>query len=282
MTPTIHETRPDESIPTIVRNWLSEGDRQLVVAAGGDGTVREVIDGLVGSPTPLLIVPLGTANVLARALGIPRGPGDALDAVLPPGRATPGSDGSETPGCGITSVPLDVMRHDSRHFVLTISVGMTARSVAGTSRADKRRLGSLAYLWRVVKSVPGATAREFDVAVDGEHRRVRATDVVVTNGIFLEDFPAVLGSRESYRDGRVEVHAIHGRSFWEYLRFAARRLAGVRREADRFDVLSATREVRITSLAGTLHVQGDGEVLAPPPVAITVVPRAVRVAVPRE
>lgn len=282
VTPTIHETRPNESVPALVREWIADGGeaRRLVVAAGGDGTIREVIDGLVGSLVPLVIVPTGTANVLARALGIPLDPDAALAAILRAGAGGPGV--AHVTSTSVASVPLDVMRHDSRHFVLTISVGMTARSVAGTSRTDKRRFGSLAYLWRVVESVSGTAVREFDVTIDGEPRRVRASDIVVTNGIFLEDFPAVLGSRESYRDGRLEVHAIHGRSLWDYLRFGAHRLVGVRRDADRFDVMTATREVRIASPDGTVHVQGDGEVLAPPPVTITVVPRAIQVAVPGE
>jgi diacylglycerol kinase (ATP) len=284
VTASFHETQPEESVAAIVREWLADGgeDRRLVVAAGGDGTIREVIDGLVGSPIPLVIVPTGTANVLARALGIPLQSGEALEAVLSPGSAARGTEGSGTGAVDITSVPLDVMRHDSRHFVLTISVGMTARSVAGTSRTDKRRFGFLAYIWRVVEGVAGAGVREFDVTIDGIRRRLRATDVVVTNGILLQEVPAILGSRESYRDGRLEVHAIHGRSLWDYLTFGVQRLLGVRRGMDRYEVITAAREVRIECLAGTAHVQGDGEVLGPPPVSISVEPRAVRVAVPRE
>ncbi len=60
--------RPGHAVE-IARDWASDGNTYLIVAAGGDGTIREVAEGLVGTDMPMGIIPAGTANVLARELG---------------------------------------------------------------------------------------------------------------------------------------------------------------------------------------------------------------------
>src|SRR5215213_11490302 len=68
----IYETtgQTEENIKQLVRNAVKQGF-QLFISAGGDGTLTSVIDGLVGSDIPLMIIPTGTWNALARALDIP-------------------------------------------------------------------------------------------------------------------------------------------------------------------------------------------------------------------
>src|SRR5947209_6403081 len=72
----VHEIREGDDLGAVVRDRLARGV-DLVIAAGGDGTVSAVANALVGSGTPMGIIPLGTANVLARELAIPLGPDDA-------------------------------------------------------------------------------------------------------------------------------------------------------------------------------------------------------------
>src|SRR4029077_2494580 len=67
----IHEVQPGQDLPGLVRSAAEQGGYSLIVAAGGDGTVSAVANGLVGTPAPVGIIPLGTTNVLARELGIP-------------------------------------------------------------------------------------------------------------------------------------------------------------------------------------------------------------------
>lgn len=107
-------------------------DIDAIVIAGGDGTVNEAVNGLSDNPDPpaLGVVPLGTANVLAVELGLPREPRRLAEmlARAPEGTVRPG-------------------RVNGHLFLIMASAGFDARVVARVSPGIKRRLGKLAYLW---------------------------------------------------------------------------------------------------------------------------------------
>lgn len=100
----------------------------VVVAAGGDGTVNEVVNGLDGYDTPLGIIPLGTANDFARQAGIPLDADHAMDVVLqrPP-------------------VRVDTLSLNGRRFLNVSSGGMAAEATAETPSEAKASLGPVAY-----------------------------------------------------------------------------------------------------------------------------------------
>ena len=113
----------------------------LVIAAGGDGTVREVAEGLLDTPVTLSILPLGTANVLSVDLGFPRETGYIMDALLA-GR--------------YQARTMDAVRIDNRVMLLRAGIGYEAEITAGTPRAEKARLGRLAYFahaWRRLRQL---------------------------------------------------------------------------------------------------------------------------------
>ncbi len=95
-----------------------------VVAAGGDGTVNEVINGLIGTPLPLALLPLGTANVLAAEIGLGLAPDTVARAIV---------EGPQRPiACG---------RAGDRHFTQMAGVGFDAQVVEHVDLALKRRIG---------------------------------------------------------------------------------------------------------------------------------------------
>ena len=115
------------------RQFVSEpGNVELLIAAGGDGTVNEVLHGLMDMPTvsrpSLAIVPLGTANDFAIACGIPRDPEKALALCM---------RGAE--------VPIDVGKANDHWFINAASSGFGAEITATTSPDLKRLLGPAAY-----------------------------------------------------------------------------------------------------------------------------------------
>lgn len=127
-----HEVTPmvtwEKGDATRFAREAAENGVTAVVAVGGDGTINEVVNGLVGTATPLGIIPLGTANDFARQVGIPDDPDHAMDVVL---RAP--------------ATTIDVGELNGRAFLNVSTGGIAAETAADASPEVKARLGALAY-----------------------------------------------------------------------------------------------------------------------------------------
>lgn len=139
----------------------------LVVAAGGDGTIAEVANGLIGSPARLGVIPLGTANVLAHELGLPFAPKSVAAALafgrtrtLWPGQAH-GADGT-------------------RLFVQMLGVGFDAQVVQNVSFTMKKFLGKGAYVAQSLRELPRYRFPEIRVRIDDTE--TAAASVIVSKG----------------------------------------------------------------------------------------------------
>ena len=105
----IYETSGEEDIKQLVRDAVKKGFK-LFISAGGDGTLSSVIDGLVGTEIPLVIIPTGTWNALARALDIPLQVDQAIDLLFQEHKIQ----------------TIDAMDVDGNYFVLSVSAGVGA------------------------------------------------------------------------------------------------------------------------------------------------------------
>ncbi len=145
----------------------ARGGTALVVAAGGDGTVAEVAAGLLGTPARLGIIPLGTANVLARELGLPMQP-RAVASMLAFGRTRPLWPGIADTACG------------SRLFVQMLGAGLDAQVVHRLPLPLKRLLGRGAYVLQTIGEAVRYNYLPLRVRVDGIE--LPAASVVVSKG----------------------------------------------------------------------------------------------------
>lgn len=135
-----------------------------IIAAGGDGTLNEVINGLAPSAIPLAFIPFGTANVFALEVGLPFDVEQACVVAL---------GGRPQPVClGLAG--------DTR-FLLMAGVGFDAEVVAGVSLGLKRRVGKLAYLVSAL-AVWLRFAGDTIEVVDEQGRRYEGTSAVIGNG----------------------------------------------------------------------------------------------------
>lgn len=231
----------------------------LVVAAGGDGTVRACAQALADRGVPLAIVPLGTANLTARALGVPARQGPALRA------AFTGRDRK-----------IDLARTgEGAVFAVMAGIGLDAAVVEGTSQALKRRLGWVAYAVAGLARLRQPPAR-FTVRLDGGPplRRTARTVVVANAGLLPGGFALLPGARLD--DGRLDVGILAPSGPWGWPLAAARVLArrpAVERFGARRAEISADTE---------LARQADGEILAPGrALSVSVCPGALVVRLPR-
>jgi len=131
----------------------------VVVAIGGDGTVRAVAEGLAGTGVPLGIIPMGTGNIFARNMDLPLGDIPALLRIALDGRDAPTDVGRLVLDRGPKG------RDEKHMFLVMAGVGFDAEMVAGADERLKRRLGWLAYFFAAIKHL-GARRIHAAVSVD--------------------------------------------------------------------------------------------------------------------
>src|SRR6476620_9575955 len=145
-------------------------DAELVVVAGGDGTIRDAAEHLIGSGVPMAIVPAGTANVFGAALGVPRGIKGAIDLIAT-GRPTSVDVGRATWGAMTDRVPGEPT--GSRAFVVACGLGFDARVMAGATPALKRQLGFGAYVVSAARQAARLRPVDFRIEADGVLHEIR-------------------------------------------------------------------------------------------------------------
>lgn len=233
----------------------------LVFAAGGDGTVRACAQAVAGTGVPLAIVPLGTGNLAARALGVPGGLGAAL--------AT-GFSGADR--------RVDLAAADGMVFAAMAGIGLDAEVVGATPRTLKHWLGWAAYAVSGVRHLTGRP-REFTVRLDGGPLLPRtARAVVVGNaGLLPGGFALLPGA--ALDDGLLDVGILAASSPLDWARVAQLVLTHSHRDTRQLERCRA-RRVEITSGA-ELPREVDGEIIAPGrSLTVTVRPGALVVRVP--
>jgi diacylglycerol kinase (ATP) len=259
----VHETSKTDKLGDIVRTRLREGF-DLAVAAGGDGTVSDVIDGLVENPKPLGIVPTGTGNLIARELGVPDDVDDAVAVIASAPR----------------SRKIDAMRIGRRMFVLNASVGISAAVIGGTTRKDKNRFGRIAYLGTTISKMFSFKPRYLAVATDGMAHEYRAVEVAIMNCGMLARMLYPKGPEIRIDDGHLDVWILGLKTIHDYPRYIRGLMLG--RPVDllaRF--INAEGSVTIRSNV-PLPVQADGDIIGTTPVDVELLPGAVTVLVPEE
>ncbi|WP_402469943.1 diacylglycerol/lipid kinase family protein [Isoptericola aurantiacus] len=266
-TPRFYETTRADPGTGQTRTALADG-ADVVVAAGGDGTVRAVAEGLVGTGTPMGIIPAGTGNLLARNLDIPlTDVADALTVVLggidrtiDVGRAqiTERAEGEEAP---------EDVDDDVAHLFLVIAgLGFDAAMVADADDQLKAKMGWVAYFLAGARHLHGRRMRAQITVDDTETVEARLRSIMVGNCGRLPGGITLLPDAE-IDDGELDVAAIDtrgGLAGWAQLfgEVVAQGL-GMHNEAPvkigRIDHTRA-RRVRIRVAEGE-QAQVDGDVL---------------------
>jgi len=257
----IHETQRGAAFGDVVRTRLRDGF-DLVVAAGGDGTVSAVIDGLAGAEIPLGIIPTGTANLIARELNIPLGVDESAALIARAPRAR----------------RIDAMRIGNRVYVLIAGVGISASVAAGTTRRNKSRFGLIAYLGAAILRSHEFRPRHLDVTVDGTAEKHHAVEVAVANCGILAKMIFPQGPEIHVDDGHLDVWILSTKTLRDYPRYIFRIVTG-RPANPRAHFIKAERSIVIGS-AVPLPVQADGDIIGTTPVEIEVLPGALSVIVP--
>lgn len=237
----------------------AEGGADLVVAAGGDGTVCEVENGLAGSAARMGIVPLGTGNDLARHLRLPGTIDEAVGVLF---RGSP--------------TPIDVGVMNGRRFTNVAGCGFDAQ-VAACMNRDRLFKGTMAYIVATVRTLASFRAAALRLTVDDTCVETRAMMCAFANSSTYGGGMRV-APQASVCDGLLDICVVKEVGRIEFLRAFPRVFKGTHITHPKVTMLLGSR-VLIES-DRPLPMLVDGEVLGTTPAEITVEPGALTVMVP--
>jgi YegS/Rv2252/BmrU family lipid kinase len=244
----------------------AEDGVDAVAVYGGDGTIMQVVSGIVGHDIPVGLIPGGTGNLLAGNLGLPKKPEKAAIVIA---RGRPRA--------------IDLGRLDnldgSQYFSVACGSGFDAELMAYTSGAAKRRWGFAAYVARGIQLAHRATPVPYRITVDGEGFDVDATSIMVANcRQFIPPFLS-LAPGIAIDDGLLDVVVLKAKGVLQAAQVMWKMVTG---QVDGDAVRRFRgREVKVEAHPKRL-VQLDGEVGGETPFTATVLDGGLSVLVPAE
>lgn len=275
--PVINETLKDTGIKWEVSVTKKAGDAaQMAKAAadakvdavavyGGDGTLMEVMSALLESDIPLVILPGGSANVLAKELGIPK---DLKEA------------------CALIKGPSDLRSIDlgqfgKRNFGTQISLGFAAEMVKGTGRESKNKFGIWAYALSTMEALKKIKLARYQIKIDGEEHTVDGITCLIANAGNLGFSKISFDKNIDISDGLLDVVVVRKANISLYKHLITTLIK--RERPDNLELVKHWQGKEISVSANRKQiVQCDGEMLEKIPPRIRIVPSAIRVVVPKK
>ena len=240
--------------------WSRRAGIDAVAVVGGDGTLNGVAKALLLTRLPLLVLPSGSANDLARTLQIPPNIGRAVE-LLKSGRLR----------------SIDVGLANGSPFFNVASIGLGARVTGNLDAALKKALGPAAYPIATVKALLGARPFTARIRGAGWDVEVRTFQVSVGNGRYYGGGTPV-EAQAQIDDGQLDLYSLEVGDLLRLLALSPRLRAGRQRLAAQVRVGACTKFEIFTRKPQPVSLYG--EILTQTPVTFTIVPKAIRVFAP--
>lgn len=289
----LHETSAPLEATALARQAAERGV-DVVIAAGGDGTVNEVVNGVVHTEAALGVIPVGTTNVWAIQMRIPAlnpvGPGsgfarwvasmeERMDQWLPFSYyRSVLLDAARVLVDGQLR-RVDVGRANERYFLLWSGVGLDAAVSLNVTPEDKKSLGPLAYVGTALDTVKEYRSVEVSLTIDGYTRRI-CTPLVVASNIQLYGGIFPLGARACVDDGKLDVCVFKGEGIFTMVHHALKVVSRQHLEDPEIEYHQSNKVIVESEQPLPVHV--DDEPFTETPVTICAVPGALKVIVPHD
>jgi diacylglycerol kinase (ATP) len=234
----------------------------IVIAAGGDGTVNEVINGIVGSKIILAIIPFGSTNVLALELGIPFNAKEASEIIVHGKRLRIDLGYAKT-------------NEEARYFSMMVDVGFVPKLIEGIDLKVKKRLGKVAYLLSGIRQL--LKYKWHNIHVEHGSHSVGYFVIISNSKDYAGEYQ--IAEKASITDGLLDLVVINRRSWWKIIKFFLSVSIGKSNTflSGEYDQI---KEAHIYS-KNKMLVQLDGELIGTAPLEVKVVPKALTVMVKR-
>jgi diacylglycerol kinase (ATP) len=250
-------SRPGEA-ETLARHAANEGFSKIV-AAGGDGTINEVVNGLAGTPAMLGLLPLGTVNVFAMELGLPSNDLESCWRVIE----------------GNTTRLVDLPTANGKCFVQLAGVGLDAQAVKETSGSLRQNFGPLSYL---ISAAQIAARQPPELLLESDRGRMEASFVLIGNGRrYGGPFPFF--KEAVIDDGLLDVVAFKQLGYFDIIRYLQEVFFSSHIRLPQVEYFQ-TSHVRISSQE-EVPVELDGELVGNCPVTFEIKERTLRVLAPQ-
>lgn len=287
------ETTAPKEATELARDAVQRGAK-VVIAAGGDGTVSEVANGLVHTDAALGVLPVGTNNSWALQMGIPAlnpwSPGTNVVKMVADleeriSRPLPANyyktvilKAAQVLVEG-RIVAVDVGEISGRYFLMWAGIGLDAAILESISQKEKKTLGSWAYLFNTIGTIGRGSSTDVRLILDGKAINVSTQEIIVSN-IQLYGGMLTIGARARVNDAKLDVCIFKGDSFLTFIQHALKILSHQHLQNPKIEYHQCSEILVETNRSMPVHL--DGEPFTKTPVTIRTVPLALKVIVPKK
>lgn len=245
-------------LPDVIRRYQDQVD--LVIVGGGDGTLNAAVDGLVDTQLPLGILPLGTANDLARTLGIPTSLPEACE-IIAKGQVQ----------------RIDLGWVNGKHFFNVASMGLSVQITQRLTKEVKRRWGVLAYAITALQAIWQARPFRAEIRLNGESIPVKTIQIAVGNGRYYGGGMTVVQDA-TIDDQRLDLYSLEVRHWWQVVALLPAMRGG--QYLNQQDVRTLRGQEIEIHTRKPRPINTDGEITTYTPAHFRVIPHALTVLVP--
>ena len=256
----LHEesTEKPKQLPDIIRRWSDRVD--LVIVGGGDGTLNAAVDGIVDTQLPLGILPLGTANDLARTLAIPQALDEACQVI---------ANGKQQ--------RIDLGWVNGKHFFNVASLGLSVQITKQLTKEIKQRWGVLAYAVTAIRVVGRSRPFLAEIRSNGESIKVKTVQIAVGNGQYYGGGMKI-AEDAAINDQRLDLYSLEIERAWEIIPLLPAMKQGQQADLPGVRTLQSQEIEVYTNKRRPINT--DGEITTYTPAKFRLIPQALSIFVP--
>ncbi len=232
-------------------------DIQLVIIGGGDGTINSALPALYRHKLRFAILPMGTANDLARSLGIPPDIDDAFRIIY--------ENNYRKINLGIVN---------GRYFFNVAHIGLGVEVTKELTPDLKKKWGVFSYLKAIFSAFHNQKKFFVSIKSNGNNYRLRSIQLAVGSGRYYGG-GNIIAEESEIDDGLLHLYSLYPQGFWQMLASAPLLRFGKHKQIRRTFTL-ASQDMEIVT-APTLEIHADGEHISHTPALFTVIPQALEV-----
>lgn len=251
-------TENPQQLAELIRHYQHQVD--LVIVGGGDGTLNAAVDALVETGLPLGILPLGTANDLARTLEIPNSLSEACE-IIARGQLR----------------RIDLGWVNGKHFFNVASLGLSVQITKKLTKEVKRRWGVFAYAITALQVILQIRPFRAEIRINGKSIKVKTIQIAVGNGRYYGGGMAVVHDA-TIDDQRLDLYSLELRHWWQIIALLPAMRGGTHTNWRGVRALSGQKIQVYTRKPRPINT--DGEITTYTPAEFRVIPQALAVLVP--